>query len=45
MEVHMTPKLEPKEFGAQEVEPQKVEPQEVGAGTFEPRIIAFCCQY
>jgi hypothetical protein len=34
----------------QEVEPQEVEPQEFGAQevkvrTFEPRIIAFCCQY
>jgi len=41
----MNQEREPKEVGAPEVEPQKVEPMEVTAGTFEPRIIAFCCQY
>jgi len=29
----------------QELEPKEVGAQEVTARTFEPRIIAFCCQY
>lgn len=33
------------EVEPQEIEAQEVEPLEVDAGTFEPRIIAFCCQY
>ena len=45
MEVHMNQEVEPQEVKLQEIEAQEVEPLEVGARNFEPRIIAFCCQY